>query len=264
MFSTDSEQAIRFWSDHASRFQSECAIPGSFYQRRSVLVADLIARRYPGGSVLDVGCGTGFLCRELARRGLDVHGTDVSPEMVERTIEVLTGETDDPEYRVRPTQGRTPPFPQQFDVVVALGVFPYVADHATFAEWLSEQASEQGGIVASCTRRRSLFVLKEIAGTICFRRPWRQACVVAANLARTGVWSGGWIDRNESRQVHSTRRFCGLFDELGFRETDSIDLWNLKNWDERIERRGTAARWAAARLGWCHVGHYRRSDAPIK
>src|SRR5688500_2195169 len=34
-------------------------------------------------SVLDAGCGTGRVARELARRGLDVVGVDVDPAMLE-------------------------------------------------------------------------------------------------------------------------------------------------------------------------------------
>ena len=35
------------------------------------------------GSVLDAGCGTGRVARELARRGLEVVGVDIDPSMLE-------------------------------------------------------------------------------------------------------------------------------------------------------------------------------------
>lgn len=38
----------------------------------------------PGGRVLELGCGTGFLAVPLAERGLDVHGVDASPAMLDR------------------------------------------------------------------------------------------------------------------------------------------------------------------------------------
>jgi malonyl-CoA O-methyltransferase len=55
------------------------------------LVADLAARQQPGGRprILEIGCGTGFLTRELPRRWPDAElvATDLSPRMVERTAD---------------------------------------------------------------------------------------------------------------------------------------------------------------------------------
>lgn len=53
------------------------------------LVADLAARQQPGGRprILEIGCGTGFLTRELPLRWPDAElvATDLSPRMVEKT-----------------------------------------------------------------------------------------------------------------------------------------------------------------------------------
>ncbi|MFN8508462.1 MAG: class I SAM-dependent methyltransferase [Dehalococcoidia bacterium] len=43
--------------------------------------ADLITSFHPA-SVLDAGCGTGRVARELARRGCDVAGIDIDPDML--------------------------------------------------------------------------------------------------------------------------------------------------------------------------------------
>lgn len=43
--------------------------------------ADFVQRFAPT-SVLDAGCGTGRVARELARRGVDVVGLDIDPEML--------------------------------------------------------------------------------------------------------------------------------------------------------------------------------------
>jgi 2-polyprenyl-3-methyl-5-hydroxy-6-metoxy-1,4-benzoquinol methylase len=45
--------------------------------------ADAVARLAPGGRVLDAGCGTGRVARELARRGHDVVGVDSDASMLE-------------------------------------------------------------------------------------------------------------------------------------------------------------------------------------
>jgi len=43
--------------------------------------ADLVMR-YAPAAVLDAGCGTGRIARELARRGVEVVGVDLDPEML--------------------------------------------------------------------------------------------------------------------------------------------------------------------------------------
>ena len=59
----------------------------STYERRAAAgenvhgEADLVQRFAPA-SVLDAGCGTGRVGRELAHRGLDVVGVDIDPEML--------------------------------------------------------------------------------------------------------------------------------------------------------------------------------------
>lgn len=45
--------------------------------------ADLVETLLGEGSVLDAGCGTGRVAIELARRGLEVVGTDLDPGMLE-------------------------------------------------------------------------------------------------------------------------------------------------------------------------------------
>jgi 2-polyprenyl-3-methyl-5-hydroxy-6-metoxy-1,4-benzoquinol methylase len=60
----------------------------SVYERREAAgenvhgEADFIMSWEPG-SVLDAGCGTGRVGRELARRGVRVAGVDIDPEMLE-------------------------------------------------------------------------------------------------------------------------------------------------------------------------------------
>ena len=76
--------------------------------------ADLVMRFGPG-SVLDAGCGTGRVARELAHRGVDVVGVDLDPEMLatarRRTSELVWVEADLATFDL----GRV------FDLVVAAG-----------------------------------------------------------------------------------------------------------------------------------------------
>ncbi len=76
--------------------------------------ADFVMRSTPR-SVLDAGCGTGRVARELARRGVDVVGVDLDPDMLatarRRSPELQWVQADLASFEL----GRT------FDVAVAAG-----------------------------------------------------------------------------------------------------------------------------------------------
>ena len=57
------------------------------YERREAAGEDVhgeanFVMTYASASVLDAGCGTGRIARELARRGVDIVGVDLDPEML--------------------------------------------------------------------------------------------------------------------------------------------------------------------------------------
>lgn len=78
-------------TDASNRWLRERTVSGddydSTYERRAASgenvhgEADFVQRFEPA-SVLDAGCGTGRVGRELARRGLDVIGVDIDVEML--------------------------------------------------------------------------------------------------------------------------------------------------------------------------------------
>jgi SAM-dependent methyltransferase len=77
---------------------------------------------YGPRSVLDGGCGTGRVAIELARRGLDVVGTDLDQDMID------VARTKAPELTWVHADLSELDLPTRFDVVVLAGnVIPYVA-----------------------------------------------------------------------------------------------------------------------------------------
>ncbi len=96
--------------------------------------ADLVFA-YGPSSVLDGGCGTGRVAIELARRGIDVTGADLDPDMIALARAKAPGLT-----WVQADLGELD-LPTRFDVVVLAGnVIPYVA------------AGRRGPAVLRCAR----------------------------------------------------------------------------------------------------------------
>src|SRR5438045_709918 len=76
--------------------------------------ADFVMR-YAPRSVLDAGCGTGRVARELARRGVDVVGVDLDPDML------ATARRRSPELRWVEADLASLDLRRTFDLAVAAG-----------------------------------------------------------------------------------------------------------------------------------------------
>ena len=90
------------------------------YERRAAAGEDVHGEanfliRYGPRSVLDAGCGTGRIARELARRGIDVVGVDLDPAMLE------TGRRKAPHLHWRIADLETVALGRTFDAVLMAG-----------------------------------------------------------------------------------------------------------------------------------------------
>jgi SAM-dependent methyltransferase len=104
---------------------------GAYYDVAIGPLLDDLASRAPGRRALDVGCGTGGITVELARRGFDVTGIDHSPAMMEvarRKVEALPG---DVKVDFRSGDVRDLPFEDaSFDLLTCQGVLHHLTDVA--------------------------------------------------------------------------------------------------------------------------------------
>lgn len=84
----------------------------------------LAAQGVRGGTMLELGCGTGRHAEQFARSGYSVHGVDLSAAMVERAARRFAD--DSSEHRFEVGDIRTLRLDRQFDAVVSLfHVFSY-------------------------------------------------------------------------------------------------------------------------------------------
>jgi SAM-dependent methyltransferase len=119
--------------------------PGLFRRRELALEA---VRSYEQPRVLDVGCGSGrigeLILRERAREWV---GVDFSEPMLELARKRLASFGERAlivhgDFLAVPLEGR-------FDVVVALGLFDYIADPAPFLARMHALCAPSGSLVAS-------------------------------------------------------------------------------------------------------------------
>jgi SAM-dependent methyltransferase len=111
--------------------------------------ADLVCRYRPA-TVLDAGCGTGRVAVELARRGIDVVGVDLDPDLLERAREKAPELQWHRSDLARLDLGRT------FDVVVLAGNvvgFVVPADRPAAVAAAAAHVAPGGRLISGCQLR---------------------------------------------------------------------------------------------------------------
>ncbi len=100
----------------------------------------------PESRVLEIGCGLGRLLKPLASRSAEVHGVDISTEMISRAHERLSGLTN---VRLRRTDGSLGAFPDgYFDLCYSWRVFQHVPRKQLVLQYFQEASRvlKPGGI----------------------------------------------------------------------------------------------------------------------
>lgn len=126
-----------FWDQHAATFDDEPDHGLRDLRVRRAWADLLLPLMPPAASVVDLGCGTGSLSVLLAEAGHEVHGLDLSEEMVRaaRSKATTAGVTVD----FTTGDAAHPPHPKgTFDVVLARHVLWALPDPAAaLEEWVS-------------------------------------------------------------------------------------------------------------------------------
>jgi SAM-dependent methyltransferase len=141
-------QVRQLFDAKAAAWPSKYAPDGRLASRLNRLAGTVTYHVPAGGSVLDLGCGTGELARTIAAAGIRVTGCDISPEMLHRAAAAdPSGSVDwlrlDPGWRGLPFE------PATFDAVVAASVLEYVDDPTAVLHECS-RVLRPGGVVL-CT-----------------------------------------------------------------------------------------------------------------
>ena len=109
------------------------------YKTREVL------RHVKGPRVLDVGCGIGFICKEIAALGFDVVGVDGSAAKLARARTLNTAPKIT--YAQAMIGEWTPPFP--FDTIVATNVLEHVPDAVALLQQCRKMLTPAGRMIVT-------------------------------------------------------------------------------------------------------------------
>ncbi len=167
--------------------------------------ADEILRHVPAGlagPVLDVGCGTGYLLRRLAKRhpGIPCTGIDIAPNMIGQAVH-LAGREGLNDIRFICSDWETLDFDalaqHPFELAVCANAFHYFANPESAARKLFD-ALDEGGTLLVLERDRSGSLL-------------------------TSLW--GWLHRHVIRdhvQFHDEKALAALLAEAGFERVETV------------------------------------------
>ena len=100
-----------------------------------------------GLTVLDAGCGDGYVARILADHGACVVGADISHRLIELAQDSSSGRKI--EYLVHDLSKPLPQYVHHFDLVVSNLVLNDVYDHVGFAHTLGSVLKRTGRLVLS-------------------------------------------------------------------------------------------------------------------
>jgi ubiquinone/menaquinone biosynthesis C-methylase UbiE len=174
---------------------------GRFYRVRLSHMLRLLAP-VPGGSLLDVGCGTGQMLHFLAERRPDdfeLTGVDQSESMIEQARSVAG---EGPSLVVG--QAEHLPFGDgTFDVAIAMGVYEYVRNVDDALRELSRVIRPGGFAIVTMLNFRSP------------RRLWHSLVYERINLLRGGVESP-IVSRLDER------RLCGMLAAAGLQPAEVV------------------------------------------
>jgi trans-aconitate methyltransferase len=117
-------------------------------------LVQLLAPR-PGERILDVGCGTAQLTKEIAETGADVVGIDASPKMI------AAARKNSPQLRFELCDAAGLPFMNQFDGVFSNAALHWVADQEKAIASIARSLKQGGRFVFEMGGHGNLQVVLE-------------------------------------------------------------------------------------------------------
>ena len=184
-----------------------------------------------------------------------MYGIDISEKMISKARDRVNAPYD--HFQVCPAD-EIPFEAGYFQLVTAIGVFPYIKDYVSYISHISRVLRQGGYLVAQSTNRVSIHNVLTLIRTVMGARSNPDWINTLHNLIRTGLWSGGYLEYSSVRQVYSSVAFDGLFSRNGFMLIDELNLYGIARLDKAPLTRKGAGSFFARHLCWNHIGVYQK------
>ncbi len=221
-----------------------------------------------GYHVLDVGCGTGVVSRDLALRVGEkgrVVGVDPSRRLIEEAAHRARAQGLEGRIEFRAAAGGVLPFPDgSFDLVVASAVFSHIADGLVVLAEMARVARSRGTVA----------VFDHDIDTIVVNASDREVSRRIIHAYCDRYFTSGWagrelyglfrrVDLKEIRilpMVLSSTEFVGYWQQVVERsstvavKTGAVSQEEAEGWRADLERKGREGRFFGTRNYYCARG----------
>jgi ubiquinone/menaquinone biosynthesis C-methylase UbiE len=153
----DGKGTVRAMFDHlASEYVTERDRQPSFVSQKRIVLDMLSGLR---GRLLEIGCGPAPMIGEFLARGFEeVHGIDVSPEMIRQGQQRIAAHPLAARCDLRVADVEALPYADRtFDVVVAMGVLEYLPGYGAALREIARVLQTGGHIILTVPNRASAY-----------------------------------------------------------------------------------------------------------
>jgi len=160
------------------------------------------------GRMLDVGCGPGVTADYFVKRGFDLYGVDIAPEMIRQCGETFAG-VDRAHFSVGVIEKLE--FPDGFfDVVTAMGVVEYIEDDARAVAEMARVTRPGGIVIVTLPNAWSPF------------RIWQRTVYNGFRSLARAVTGRGKAPAGIVHREYRERAYCRLLEAHGLRVADVV------------------------------------------